>query len=89
MNAKSESPPYAVALHYGGQGAPRVVAKGGGDIAEQIIALARKHNVPLQEDNAPLTAALARIELGSEIPRELYIAVAQVLAFAWRIAGKR
>jgi len=65
-----------------------VVAKGGGDIAERIIETAREHNVPLQED-APLAAALSRLDLGREIPRELYVAVAHVLAFAWTVTGKR
>lgn len=77
----------AVALHYSGRGAPRVVAKGGGLVAENIIATARAHGVPLDEDPA-LAGALARVDLGREIPRELYLAVAQVLAFAWVVAGK-
>lgn len=83
-------PPIAVALHYNinGGGAPRVVAKGGGQIAEKIIETAREHNVPLQED-AQLAATLSRIDLGREIPRELFVAVAHVLAFAWSVTGKR
>lgn len=81
-------PPLAVALHYNGNGAPRVVAKGGGELAERIVETAREHNVPLQED-AALASALARLELGREIPRELYVAVAHVLAFAWMVTGKR
>lgn len=80
-------PPLAVALHYNGNGAPRVVAKGGGELAERIIETARQHQVPLQED-AALAAALSRLELGREIPRELYVAVAHVLAFAWAVTGK-
>jgi len=79
--------PLAIALHYSGRGAPRVVAKGGGLVAENIINTARAHGVPLEEDPA-LAGALARVELGREIPRELYLAVAQVLAFAWLVAGK-
>jgi flagellar biosynthesis protein len=81
-------PMTAVALHYTGSGAPRVVAKGGGAVADCIIETARAHGVPLNED-AALVSALARVELGREIPRELYIAVAHVLAFAWEVAGKR
>ncbi len=84
----SPRPQRAVALHYSGQGAPRVVAKGGGEVAQQIIARAIDHGVPLQEDPA-LVAALARLDLGREIPRELYVAVAQVLAFAWTLTGKK
>jgi flagellar biosynthesis protein len=86
--SERERPPLAVALHYSGSDAPRLVAKGGGALAERIIETARKHNVPLQED-AGLATALSRVELGREIPRELYVAVAQVLAFAWDVAGKR
>lgn len=86
----SEKPrnPLAVALHYNGNGAPRVVAKGGGDVASRIVEVARAHNVPLQED-AALAATLSHIELGREIPRELFVAVAHVLAFAWTVTGKR
>jgi flagellar biosynthesis protein len=82
-------PPLAVALHYNinGSGAPRVVAKGAGEIAEKIIETAREHNVPLQED-AALASALSKLDIGREIPRELYVAVAHVLAFAWSVAGK-
>jgi flagellar biosynthesis protein len=81
-------PPLAVALHYSGNGAPRVVAKGGGQVAERIIETAREHNVPLEED-AALASVLSKVDLGREIPRELYVAVANVLAFAWMVAGKK
>jgi flagellar biosynthesis protein len=80
--------PLAVALHYDGEGAPRVTAKGHEQVAEQIIALARQHDIPLQE-NAALAGLLARLELGEEIPEALYLAVAQVIAFAYRLSGKR
>lgn len=86
MNER-ERPSLAVALHYSGSGAPRVVAKGGGPVAERIIETAREHNVPLEED-AALAATLSRLDLGREIPRELYVAVAHVLAFAWAVAGR-
>jgi flagellar biosynthesis protein len=87
MNERPRAP-LAVALHYGGKGAPRVVAKGGGEVADRIIETARAHNVPLEED-AALASVLAKVDLGREIPRELYVAVANVLAFAWMVAGKR
>lgn len=87
MNERPRAP-LAVALHYSGKGAPRIVAKGGGDVAERIIQTAREHDVPLEED-AALASVLARVDLGREIPRELYVAVAQVLAFAWMVAGKK
>jgi len=78
----------AIALHYSGRGAPRVTAKGDGHVARRIIETARQHNVPLEED-AALASALSRVDLGREIPRELWIAVAHVLAFAWTVAGKK
>jgi flagellar biosynthesis protein len=78
----------AVALHYSGRGAPRVTAKGHGLVAQKIIDTAKQHGVPLDED-AALVTALARIDLGREIPKELWIAVAQVLTFAWSVAGKK
>ena len=81
-------PGLAVALHYTGRGAPRVTAKGAGLVAQKIIDTARQHGVPLEEDSA-LAGALAQIDLGREVPRELWIAVAQVLTFAWTVAGKK
>jgi len=87
MSHKLPRPPVAVALHYGGHGTPRVTAKGHGEVAERIVAAARQHGIPLQED-AALAATLAQLDLGREIPRELYVAVAQVLAFAWRVSAE-
>jgi flagellar biosynthesis protein len=87
MNTPADNTPLAVALSYDGTGAPRVVAKGGGEVADQIVATAMEHGVPLQPD-ADLVRLLAQIDLGEEIPRPLYVAVAHVLAFAWAIAGK-
>lgn len=77
----------AIALHYSGKGAPRVTAKGKGELAEQIIAIAREHDVPIQEDEQ-LVSLLAQIDLGEEIPELLYIAVAEVLAFAYWLSGR-
>lgn len=85
--AVPRNPNLAIALHYSGRGAPRVVAKGSGLVADNIVATARAHGVPLDED-AALANALARVELGREIPRELYVAVAQVLAFVWAVNKK-
>lgn len=79
--------PVAVALSYDGTGAPRVVAKGAGELADRILATAREHGVPLQSD-AELVQLLAQLDLGQEIPRALYVAVAQVLAFAWIVTGR-
>lgn len=78
---------HAVALSYDGSRAPTVSAEGSGDLAEQIIAIAREHGVPLFE-NPQLLALLQEIGLGEEIPETLYLCIAQVIAFAYKIQGK-
>ncbi|HFD80850.1 MAG TPA: type III secretion protein [Gammaproteobacteria bacterium] len=87
MSAEDAKQPLAVALHYDGERAPRVTAKGRDELAERIIELARQHDIPLQENEA-LAGLLARVELGEEIPQALYLAVAQVIAFAYHLSGK-
>jgi flagellar biosynthesis protein len=88
MKVRGYSPlPGAVALHYDGVGAPRVTAKGSGAVAERILQVAREHGIPLHEDPA-LLDLLGRLDLGAEIPRALYVAVAEVIAFAYRVSGK-
>jgi flagellar biosynthesis protein len=79
----------AVALQYERQdgGAPRVVASGRGAIGEKIIETARASGVPL-ESNPALAAALAEVEIGEEIPLDLYKAVAEVLLFILRMSGR-
>ena len=84
---KPEAVKRAASLFYDGNNAPPVTASGEGDIAEQIIALAREHNVPLFE-NAALLNLLAEIGIGEEIPETLYLCIAQVIAFAYKIQGK-
>lgn len=61
-----------------------VAAKGKGKLAEKIIALAREHGVPITED-PDLVEVLARLELDQEIPPELYLVVAEVLVFVYKI----
>jgi flagellar biosynthesis protein len=78
----------AVALHYDkGDGAPRVVAKGRGSLGKKIIEVAKEHEIPIEE-NEVLAGALSHIELGDEIPAELYKAVAEVLIFVLRLSGR-
>lgn len=74
----------AVALQYDQDkpGAPRVVAKGRGLIAEQILALAEEHSVHIHQ-SPELIEVLIRMELGEEIPEALYRAIAEVIAFAY------
>ena len=88
MTQKPPKPPTrAVALRYDGTSAPRVTAKGAGEVADNILAVAREHNIPLHE-NAHLVTLLARLDLGDEVPAALYTAVAEVIAFAYHISGK-
>ncbi|MFO1435969.1 MAG: EscU/YscU/HrcU family type III secretion system export apparatus switch protein [Gammaproteobacteria bacterium] len=77
----------AVALRYDGDGAPRVTAKGRGPIADAILERAREHNVPIS-NNGDLVQLLSQVELGDEIPESLYVACAQVIAFAYHLRGK-
>jgi flagellar biosynthesis protein len=86
MNNQTEHS-LAVALQYDGDTAPKVTAKGANEIAEQIIALARQHNIPMTE-NKELVTLLSTLELGEEIPELLYLAVAEVIAFAYMMKGK-
>ncbi len=60
--------------------APRLLAKGQGEFADRIIALAREYGIPIRE-NSDLVAILAKLNLSQEIPPELYRAVAELLAF--------
>lgn len=76
----------AVAMRYDAarDGAPRVIAKGQGHVAERILELARQHGIPVHHDPA-LTALLAKLDVDREIPEDLYKAMAEVLAFVYQI----
>jgi len=79
----------AVALRYNVEKdtAPNVVAKGSGKIAEKILQIAEEYNVPLKED-PQLVEVLSTLDLYEEIPPELYRAVAEILAFVYRMTKK-
>lgn len=85
--SESRKSQLAVALHYDRTGAPRVVAKGRGSIGDKIIEVAKANNIPIEE-NEVLAGALSNVELGEEIPAELYKAVAEVLVFVLRLSGR-
>ncbi|MBQ2697786.1 MAG: EscU/YscU/HrcU family type III secretion system export apparatus switch protein [Clostridia bacterium] len=71
----------AVALQYGaGDGAPVVVASGQGYLAEKIVEVAQDHGVPIYEDNS-LATILAQLQLGQEIPEELYKAIVEIYVY--------
>jgi flagellar biosynthesis protein len=78
----------AVALRYHPprEDAPRVVAKGRGQIAEQILEIARQSGITIHEDR-DLAALLEAVELDVEIPLEVFVAVAEILAYVYRANG--
>ena len=78
--------PKAAALKYrhGKDSAPKLMAKGRGEIAKKIIETAKAHNVPLKEDKE-LVEFLSMLDLYQEIPPELYKAVAEILAFIYSV----
>jgi flagellar biosynthesis protein len=91
--SKPEQPPRprrAAALRYDKDksSAPKVVAAGAGLIADRIVEIAREQGLPVREDPA-LAEALARLELEQEIPAELFVAVAEVLVWAYRLEPRR
>jgi flagellar biosynthesis protein len=77
----------AIALQYDGENAPTVTASGEGEIAEEILRIAREHRIPLRED-ALLAELLSELNLGEEIPPMLYRVIAEVIAYAYLVSGK-
>jgi len=77
----------AVALNYDGKSAPKITASGSNEIAEEIVRIAKEHDVHLHDDPV-LARMLATLDLGTEIPRELYVLIAEVIAFAYYLEGK-
>jgi flagellar biosynthesis protein len=80
----------AAALQYDAKkdSAPRVTAKGRGNIAEKIIELAKKHDIPIKSDPA-LVQLLSKVDIDQQIPLELYKAVAEILAFVYSMNERR
>lgn len=78
----------AVSLRYNHdkENAPRVTAKGEGEVANTIIRLAKEHNVPIRED-ADLVELLSKVELDREIPPALYKAIAEVFSFLYQMTN--
>ncbi len=87
---KTTATPKAVALMYdaGRDSAPRVAAKGSGELAKKILELARQHNIPVRSD-PDLIELLSRVDVLDEIPADLYTAVAQILAFLYDVNKRK
>ena len=84
-NSPNNPPREAIALVYSQTDtAPRVVARGKGLIAEQIIARAREHGVYVHE-SPELVALLTQVDIDEHIPPQLYMAIAELLAWLYRI----
>ena len=79
----------AVALRYDKdkENAPRVVAKGEGKSAENIIKIAQLHNLPIKKDE-DLIELLSKVELDKEVPEALYRAVAEIFSFIYKVSKK-
>lgn len=80
----------AVGLRYDQEegGAPEVVAKGNGIWAEKVLEAAKRYGIPIVR-NVPLAQALDKMEVGEEIPEELYEAVAEVLNFVYELSEQQ
>jgi flagellar biosynthesis protein len=80
----------AVALRYEPKKnrAPKVVGEGRGYLAEKILELAKQHNIPIRQDKN-LLQILSRLKLNQEIPPEVYKAVAEILAFVYRLSSRQ
>lgn len=88
QHASSEERSLAVALAYApGREAPRVVAKGRGLIAEEIILRAREHGVFVHE-SPELVSLLMQVDLDSAIPPQLYVVIAELLVWLYRLEGR-
>jgi flagellar biosynthesis protein len=90
MATPDERPPRkAAALRYhDGAPAPELVAKGRGHVADAILQAAADAGIPIRSDTV-LVQALETLELGQHVPPELYRAVAEALAWAYRLTGRR
>ena len=78
---------FVIALEYDGKNAPVVTARGHNELADKILVLASQANIPVHEDEE-LSLLLTQLDLGDHIPEALYVVIAEVLSFAYRLSGK-
>ena len=83
---ENQSSEAAIAVFYDGEQTPIVTAIGKDELAKEIVALAEVHQVPIFR-NPMITETLLNLEIGSDIPEELYLSMAYVIAFALKISG--
>lgn len=77
----------AIGLKYEEGSSPTVVSKGEGELAERIIAAAEEQGILIHED-AQLSTLLQQLQLGQEIPHQLYVVIAELIAFSYVMQGK-
>jgi len=87
QKAKPPTITKAAALKYDGKNSPKLIAKGDGELAQQIVSLAEENDVHIHYDPLLLNV-LTQLELGDEVPETLYLAVAKIIAFAYYLQGK-
>jgi flagellar biosynthesis protein len=80
----------AIAMRYDPEkeNAPRIIAKGKGASAENIIKIAELHNLPIHKDE-DLVELLSKVEIDKEIPEKLYLAVVEVFSFIYKVTNRR
>jgi len=90
MDPSTNKQKQAVALRYEPKKdrAPKITGKGRGYIAEKILELARQHDIPIRQDKN-LLQILSRLDLHQEVPPEVYKAVAEILAFLYRLSNRK
>ncbi len=86
-NSNQHRPSQAAALRYDGKSAPQITAKGEDLVAEEIIAIAKEAGIYIHQD-ANLSNFLQKLEIGEEIPKELYLLIAELIAFVYMLDGK-
>ena len=80
-------PRFAIALEYDGKLAPQVTARGHDEVALQILRRAQESGVPIHQDSE-LALVLDQLDIGDQIPEALYLVIAEILCFAYRLSGK-
>ncbi|QYJ95135.1 MULTISPECIES: EscU/YscU/HrcU family type III secretion system export apparatus switch protein [Shewanella] len=86
-DSKPHRPTQAAALRYDGKSAPQITAKGEDLVAEEIISIAKEAGIYIHQD-ANLSNFLQKLEIGEEIPKELYLLIAELIAFVYMLDGK-
>ena len=88
MNKKHIKKAVAIQYDRSKDSAPKITAKGKGKVAHKIIELAKKYDIPIKDD-PDLIEVLSSLEINEEIPSEIYVAVAELLAFVYSMNSKR